>query len=324
MKHVFVIHSHTVFLSACGAIEILHLKENEVIFLYARNYQISCVNIPYVIYNVDDLYYYQKSKIFYTVNPFCRMKHQRMVDEFIENNINEDYFLYIPHTGFPFFQILLTNSKCKGLNLLQEAAVSYFKKKYKLKTLLKNLLSVGDRRYWHQSNWFIPNRFYREKECVRTFAFTERYFSPLVKALAFQVKMPKFSIDINIDSQKPIFVFEAAIELNFIEREIFMQGCALMIDECKAEINYVKFHPNQKEENKKDILSFFGNSKVNELPMDIPFEIILSTYSDLNVYGFTTSLIYYAEQMGHNTKSYADYLTSKSKRFANYVNRMSK
>lgn len=128
MKHVFVVHSHTVFLSAYGAIEKLGLKNDEVIFLYGRNYQISCIDVPYRIYDVDNLYYYQKTVSYYFVNHFCRIKHQRMVDEFIENNVDDDFFLYIPHTGFPFFQILLTNSRCKGLNLLQESAFSYFER----------------------------------------------------------------------------------------------------------------------------------------------------------------------------------------------------
>ena len=56
MKHVFLIHSHTVFLTAIGVIRRLSLKVDDIIFVYFRNYNNSIIPISYLIIRLDEEY----------------------------------------------------------------------------------------------------------------------------------------------------------------------------------------------------------------------------------------------------------------------------
>lgn len=317
MKHVFVIHSHITFLISVGTINKLGLTPNDVIFLYGRNYHIADVNIPYTIYDISSIYRPAHANDIW--HPTKRKKYVERVDNFVNNNIGNEFYVYLPHTGFTFFQLLLTHPLCKGINLIQEGAVSYFKKRLKWKSVVKNIILFPNKRIWFQSNWNIPKRFYFEKEIVRTFAINDKFFSKLRRAENYVVKIPTYDLKITIDEKKPIFVFETAVEVQLIEREIYMAVCKKLITECAKQENYIKFHPNQSEENKQTIRSFFGEKQCKDLPMDIPFELILSSYKHLTVCGFTSSLMFFAKDMGHTTINYTKELTSKSRKFAKYV-----
>lgn len=320
MKHVFLIHSHITFLVSMGTIELLRIDPKDIIFLYGRNYNISCVSIPYKTIDISNIY-----KPFANFNWSFSIQNQYIntIDTFVSTYISVPYYLYIPHTAFAIFQILLTNELCKGLNLIQEGAVTYFKRNFKLKIFLKNISTIVNRkRIWFQCNWNIPNRFYFEKEVVRTFACSKNYYKSLRSAQNYIINIPQYQLTIKINSFYPIFVFETAVEVHLIEKEIYMNACKKMIAECAENNNYIKFHPNQNEENKELIRSFFGKKSFQELPMDVPFELILSSYKNLTVCGFTSSLMFFAKELKHKTINYTEELTRNSKKFAKYVSSM--
>lgn len=319
MKHVFVVHSHTTFLISMAAISKLSLAKDDVILLYGRKYSISCVDVPYRVLNMDDIYYHKTSGLKFVLSPKEQKKYEKEVDYFIDNQINDDYAFYTPHLCFPAFQLILTNPRCKKLNLIQEAAVTWFDKSFSFNTFIKNSLVLFNQRLWYRNNWFLPDFIYGMFSDINTFALTETYWSPLHHTRHIVVEMPRYDLNVNFNSSKPIFVFEASVEHKQIEKIIFMKGCEKLISECKEDINYVKFHPAQTDDNKKQILSMFGNSKVEELPMGVPFELILSSYKNLKVYGFTTSLIVYAYDMGHKVICRARQLGEKSKMFHKYI-----
>ena len=51
--------------------------------------------------------------------------------------------------------------------------------------------------------------------------------------------------------------------------------------------------------------------------MDVPFELILVNYSNLKLYGFGTSLLFYGKAFGHQVVS-KEYLLKKSWRYRHY------
>lgn len=63
--------------------------------------------------------------------------------------------------------------------------------------------------------------------------------------------------------------------------------------------------------------------EVEELPMNVPFELILVNYEHLSLVGFGTSLLFYGKAMGHNVVSREDYLLS-SRRYRSYVKGLQK
>ena len=89
--------------------------------------------------------------------------------------------------------------------------------------------------------------------------------------------------------------------------------------------NYIKFHPKNSSHAKQKYLDIFKslNIEVEELPMNVPFELILVKYSNLTLVGFGTSLLFYGKAMGHQVISKEEYLMS-SRRYRYYVKGLQK
>ena len=124
MKHVFVINSHTTFLSALGVVNLEKLPSSDIIFLYMRNYKNDIISIKWCCYDVTDYY----NKIFsksLLKHPLFRKNIISEIDEFLDKNIIESYHLYAPHFGSPFFQILYTNKLCIDGSYIQEGGVPF-------------------------------------------------------------------------------------------------------------------------------------------------------------------------------------------------------
>ena len=136
MKHVFIVHSHTTFLISMAAISKLSLAKDDVILLYGRKYSISCVDVPYRVLNMDDIYYHECSNLKFVLSRKEQKKYEEEVDRFITNHIKDDYSLYAPHLVFPAFQLIATNKKCKQLSLIQEGATNYFGRAYSMNDIL--------------------------------------------------------------------------------------------------------------------------------------------------------------------------------------------
>lgn len=65
----------------------------------------------------------------------------------------------------------------------------------------------------------------------------------------------------------------------------------------------------QSKEERTYILSCFPkNMEVKELDDGVPLEIVLSSFKNLTIVGFDSSLLYFAEDMGHEVHSYRDWL----------------
>lgn len=323
MKQVFIIHSHTTFLVSMGVIKKLSLPDKDIVLLYGRNYKISCIKVPYTVIDITKIYDYCKLKR-YIWSYSKQLKHIHLIDNLIAECIKTEYNIYIPHTSYNTFQLLLTNPLCSGLNLIQEGAVSFFSKKIKYKQILKNIITFYNSRIWFKTNWYIPNKFYKRYQPICTFATNKLFFEPLKKAHNHIIKIPHYHTNIVIEENEPIFIFESAVEMQLIEREIYMSACYKMITECSQTRNYIKFHPNQDDINISTIKSFFNDKRYIELPMDVPVELILSTNRKLTICGFTSSLIFFAKEMHHIVNSYTKELTGNSNKFKRYVDSMHK
>ena len=298
------------------------MRDEDVIFLYGRNYANAIVKVPYKIIRVDDIYSFDVNLgIKYRVNPYAQYSHKEKVDRFVNEEIRDEYSIYIPHTIFRFFQLMVTNPLCKHINLIQESGVTFMKKRITLNNILSNILTFYNPRIWYKEDWLIPHKLLPKMNKV--YSIKKDYFCNIRCKEHVAVSFPNISIQLNFDTQKPIYLLEASAEHKCIETDVFMDGCRYMIENSKEDLNYIKFHPRQSKENRDKILSFFGSSTVKELPNDVPFELILSSCHNLRLYGFTTSLLVFARDLGHEVHSYADYLIKRSDKFADYVNSMS-
>ena len=184
MKHVFIIHSHTLFLSSLGVINKLGLKEDEVLFLFHRHYK---TIIPFNYKWIDISEEFEKTYYIlfsWSRKHFCLDKKQRLssldyFDNLIEEYAPEGYYLYTSHLQAFAYQILATNKKCKECFFVQEggrAMISCMTSKIApLWRLYNKLVMRGDDRLWKCTNWF-PNESTPYNKPITVYTFDDKYF----------------------------------------------------------------------------------------------------------------------------------------------------
>lgn len=314
MKHLFLIHSHTVFLTAMGVIEKLGLRESEVVIMNFRNYRNPKYPIAFECYDftktVEDSFhiFFSYSRKHFLLDKKMREKVVGEFDGFIDNVIHEEYALYVPQLQSPTFQILATNDKCKEVLFVQEGGRVMFdcitdKNKWYF-TLYNILFMRNEKRMWKAYNWF-PDKYAHYKRPIKAFAFDKAYFGKMPTE-TIMVTWPIMEIDIKLNMNYPVFVMEAAVELGQVEKQVYMKALGNLIDNCAKENNYIKFHPQQSKDTQEQIVEIFHQKgkDVESLPMNVPFELVLSSNKNMTVCGFGSSLLFYAKAFGHKVVSY--------------------
>lgn len=312
MKQIFLINSHTQFLTSLGVISHLKIKPSEVIFIYSRNYNNNLLKPNFQIIDKSNIY---KECMGIVAN----FRKQKRIIQDIDTLINETcelkpFKVYVPHLCFPFFQIFATNKYCTQIGLIQEAAISY-PSRFTDKTLkeilykLYNILFLPKKRIWKTFTMLVPKFLLATKEIE---AYEISNFFNLLPIKRNKVKWPQLNIDYIIEKKHPIFIFDSLIEQKYVEKEIYLKYVKVLVNENTSKRIYIKFHPSQLEENKKAIknIIYSNNTHVEiiELPADIPFEAFLLTYNNLNICGFNSSLVDFAKNLNHQVKDYRELL----------------
>lgn len=326
MKHLFIINSHTTYLTSIGVVNYKSLNEREVCFVYIRYYSNGVFNVPYKTIDLS-AYYNILSK-----NKFVSIAN---VIKAIDDNIfslveGNEYIMYAPHPGgTKFFQVILSNKLCVGFNYVQEGALVF--EKIFSKSRLPVQYDIYDKlikilfkhRVWATYNdWSLPpflDNLQYKPEC---FTISKGFFKHL-DCPEHIVKWPKYEIEgsaFEITPSFPCFIFESSVEMGVVEKDIYFKYVKELISEKSSDVNYVKFHPSQSKENQKEILDLFSkyHKEVKELRKDFPFELYLSSYSNMNIIGFNSSLIVFAKEMGHNTFSLEQKLLDDSEKYRTF------
>lgn len=329
MKHLFLIHSHTTFLTSLGILNQISLKPEDVAIVYIRNYRNDIIPMPYKSLDLSWAFMYPSIKKFFRFNHFIK-KVDGLMDELVASD------KYIMYASFPgnvrLYQVIYSNFKCVGFNYIQEGALIFKKVFEKDKLPLKYrafdllLRAFTNNRMWCSHNkWTVPpfnaSKLYRQPEC---FALDKNFFK-YTGYITNEIEWPSFDIvksDYAINPQIPCFIFESSVEMGVIEDDIYMECVEELIRRKGEKSNYVKFHPYQSEFNKKRIMEMYkkGDYEVEELPMNVPFELYLSSYKGMKVYGFMSSLVVFAEQLGHITYSMENDLLKKSAKYRSFRN----
>lgn len=328
MKHLFLIHSHTTFLTAMGVIEHEKILHKNVIFALSRNYK-TFINHGITTYDISEM---TEESFFMALSysrrhfVYDRKKRDKVVgffDNFVKKQIGKEYYLYCCHLQPFTCQIFATNRLCIKCFFIQEGGramyplltnkISWFYKLYNQYALRK------ENRFWKMDNWF-PNEKTPYNKPIIAYAINNEYFNnkPFKTII---IKWPKIKIDISIHTDWPIFTLEGAVELGQIKKSVYESAVEDEIKKYSKENNYIKFHPKQTKETMsqyKKIFEKYGK-KVEMLPQDIPFELIVSSFKNLTCIGFGTSLLFYAQAMGHKIISNENVLINKSLRYRKYA-----
>lgn len=297
MKHVFVINSHTTFLTSMGVIEYLQIPTDDVIFIYKRNYKNNVTPVPYKIIDATEL---AKASKDITAQ---YQKYILKVDEFIEENIPGKYCLYVPHMWHYFFQILYTNKRCKRVSYVQEggpAQTEVYENDVPVIEVIKSFIRhaiMGKRTF--ECKWYKKGTIFKQWR-LDSYAINDVYFHKLPSKNHI-VNWPTTHLDICIDSERPIFIFDGFITNGYVEPNVYLSCCKEIITKYAKQKNYVKFHPAQKTEERNTILFYFSEIGTNAETMrdDIPTEYVIMQFKNLTFVGFMSSLLYYAHDFGH-------------------------
>lgn len=332
MKRIFLIHSHTLLLTSLGVIAKEGIAKNDVIFVFSRNYK-SCIPIEYQTFDlskeIEDTFYimfsWSRRHFFYSKEN--RNKSVSFFDSFIQENAPEGFMLYVCQLQAFFNQILATNSLCKECFFIQEGGrvmtplltshISWFLKVY-------NAIALrGEKRLWKMSNWF-PNASTPYNKPIRAYAFDAEYFGNMPMETKL-VSWPKINVDIELDKERPIFLLEGAVELGQVDFATYYHSVMKIVKQFAKSKNYIKFHPKNSLSAKTKYLAIFKDMgmEVEELPMNVPFELILVKFSNLTLVGFGTSLLFYGKGLGHHVYSKEEYLLT-SRRYRSYVKGLQK
>lgn len=311
MKHVFLIHSNTVLLSALGAIVYEKLNYDDVIFLFSRNFKSTFVNKGILVKDITAIIDIASSKGF-NYNFFKQRKFIKTIDRFLEKEVKDIFVMYVPHAAAPFC-VFLTNKNRLYSCLLQEGAYSFFNNPtMNAKIHLKNFLFSNNRLWW-TSSWDIPSQKKKIVNLKKTYAIDNSYFKALSESENIIINWPSVKDNRFLYPEKTcFFIFDTAIEEGFASTDNYLFCCRRLISESGVKKCFLKFHPAQRTENIDKINALFEGVDAELVDNTIPFEIILTSSRNLNLYGFSTSLLRFGSMLGHHVTSYMELLRGVS------------
>ena len=318
MKHLFVINSHTTFLTAMGTVEYLHLSEDGVIFAYMRNYKNTVVDVPYRVVDVTELY--DNTVLYYNGKPLKDVVNE--IDKFVDREIKEEYSLYIPHLVVPLFKILYTNIRCKRVSYIQEGAYTSrkaFCTDIPLYKRMKNFIKLrfcGDR--WFDGEWYMAGTIYKQRS-LDSYAINDKFWEYLPSCNHI-IRWPKVELNLKLDRTCPIFIFDGFIKNGHAEAEVYMWNIRKLIIEYSSSAgNYIKFHPAQSEDEQKEIRRLFHDErkKISIIDNAIPMELIITSTNKMTFVGFGSSLLFYAHDNGHTVYCHDDWMKETSEKYRN-------
>ena len=327
MKHIFIIHSHTLFLSSLGVINKLTLEDDDVLFLFHRHYK-TLIPFNYKWIDISDEFentfkiLFSWSRKHFLIDRGQRRESLDFFDKIVEENAAEGYYLYVPHLQGFTYQIMATNDKCKECFYVQEGGrvmLSCLTDQIAWPWRLYNrFILKNDKRLWKCTNWF-PNKNTPYNKPVTVYTFDTSYYGTVIPKENIHIEWPQIEVDVEINEDWPIFLLDGGVELGQVELKVYNKALRAMISEQAQRENYIKFHPMQSEQRKREIICMFTNIgvTVSEFPEDVPFELIVVKYEKLKLYGFGSSLLFYGRAYGHHVVSYEKELMS-SRRYRMY------
>lgn len=302
LQHVFIIHSHTTFLTSMGVLDFIKANKKDIVFLYSRHYNNSLINPECKTIDITDL----TDKQDQLWNNKKRNSLIKEIDRLIDNVVKDNFILYTPHFAMPFAQVLYTHKKCTKAAYIQEGGMTYRKAFITHLSFLKRIryfiidkLYRRTNRLWSTYGWYMSGSLYKQKD-LDSYAISDDVFKYL-PSTNHLIKWPRIEVPLVLKNNANIFVFDGFVKNGLIEQGFYLNNCKRLIRKFAQQDNYIKFHPAQSQEECNTIKSYFDQQgcKYEVLDNSVPFEIILSSKTNLSVIGFGSSLLYFARDLGH-------------------------
>lgn len=329
MKHAFFVHSGITYAISLAIIEHKKIDISSVI-IFSENFN-NCLLPIKTISLIKSIYPYKSKLKKYNI-PYY-------IDNYININFKDEKFVLYMQSALPNHRVFMTHKNCAGFCFFEEGFANYHKYdnlqllsiyhhnlpwRVNLKTSLKFALSEFNkviRGYSPRLNdlpsW--PNCYANFKN-VEYFCFSNFAFQGIPERkkiiLSFDVlKRSDLKVnELNLDG-KTIWLSDSFIETFKLPLSSYYdaleQGLSAYysIANKPRDIIYIKFHQAESKESKERTLSFFDklNYKYILIDTSAPMELILLHSKNCDIISYTTSLLYYASILGHNSYSFVNY-----------------
>ena len=317
MKHIFFAHSHTLTLCSIGTINYLNLNHKDCIFLCTRNYIIPEGLIDCKVIDASQVYNEYNKELSGTL--LQNFKDIRRFDKYLKEwTEGDEYNFYPPHMS-GIFMLIASNKKCKRVSFVQEGAytipgmfIKHLSLGQKTRRWLSSLKHYGCFRKYVYGLWYIDGCLPFQNK-IDLYATSKSYFQymPQKKTVNHQISWPKYNKKLHLKyPDAPIFVFDGFVNNGVVDKDTYMSACKRIINENHNELNYIKFHPAQVQEERDRIMSLFFELgvKTEIFPETTPFEFYITNCNNLTIIGFSSSLLIYAKDAGHKVIARSSWL----------------
>jgi len=323
MKHVFLVHTHITYIVAQSIIEALSLKKENIFFICTRNYKIDFddqINLNAEFELLNNTNY---------SNFFLKWHLIKKIDRKLNSAGIDLYHIYLPHIAHPLFQILGSNKKCCKINIMEEGSncLSYrlynppVNLKKRLITLMLNKSGLwGKNRYFRVSS-NSELKYFDKKILPIFYGISPRSFENVIgyEKRIVSIYQENEVISKQIPDNVNVLLLESIIEQDNLSSALFFDSIEFIAKKINNEEVYLKFHPYQNANNRERVIGILEKySNVNLIADDVVMEKVFLYAKNLKVYGFTTSLLFYAKSFGHTAFSFA-YLWKDDLKYKNYT-----
>ncbi len=316
MKRIFYIHNHISNIVANSIIKEGRFYNDEILILYGRNYvgevygeykSVRLTERENQIANIPS--YGHKSLIMFIpvllaldkkINQFCG---------------SSEFKIYLPSTRNFLMQFFQTHKKCKEVSIIEEGLLTYTGKFYKRPQSANSFSRKALKFFRFPSHLGRSAVVFPEKTRQVSEVYT---ISPdMTDALqSFRVVVlkdiwyPEIPDEFILKACE-IFFFDGLETGGYTSKENFFHCLQSFLRHINRSHNlYVKFHPDQIY--RREIRNLLQMNQISfvEIPDQITPEAILLRSKNLTVFGFHSSLLYYATVMGHKAYSLISFLAS--------------
>ncbi len=311
---VFFIHSNITYLSSLAIIEAKNIQNPKLIF--GRNFKssffVNSYEKVYLSEKVDFLSKiptYGKFLLFFSYFSSIQL-FNKILKTVTKNN---SFTCYIPHTKNFLMQLLINHKNCIAYNILDEGLLSYTTNQSFIKKTnpyyTENKIGIFIK-YLKFLNHFNKSDYYNYSKKSYNFLYLFFIQNTVTKKVKL-LKLPKFETtnhNLNILNDKTIFILDDYDSNNFIPKTVYLKALVEVFTKFKLTKAFIKTHPATKDKN--EVLALLKSKNIVATLIDdtIPIEVLLVCGKNISIYGFFSSLLFYASIFNQKSYSLLGYL----------------
>jgi hypothetical protein len=334
MKHIFYLHSYITYIVALGTIKVEKIPKEDVLFIFGRKFK--PVICPYQELTSPAEYdilleLSGQGEEFGFVKNYSKIK---SFDKWLSSlALQNDFQVYLPNRMNYYMQLMASHPKCKGYHIIEEGLLLYSRQFEDIIKIRKIFYSKSPKQYLKKLAHFFRhgNRSSSFRDFKYDFECKVYGISPVLNSILHDqntIIVPILPEYIPLDEKYhlnnvSLFFMDALVEQFFADKDKVIEVYTYLLDNVlnKNEKLYIKFHPAQSDEMIEILLSELEKRNIDHevIPPHISAEMILMKSKNLKVYGFFSSLLYYALIFDADVYSLSDRLKVKDKLYEDFL-----